>query len=114
LQPGDIVLFLKQESSISSNYQYGVVDNVEAGRDGKVRKIKLRYRNHNENVDRFTNRSTRSVVVIHRIDETNIMEEVGEVSRMVELLREFNNNNNNISYTTTTTTTTTSATTTST
>ena len=87
LKPGDIVLFLKDDSSFSSTYQYGAVEEVDAGRDGRVRKVRVRYRNHNETFDRYTNRSTRSLVVIHRIDETNLMEEIGEVSRMVELQR---------------------------
>ena len=57
LKTGDIVLFLKQESTISSNYQYGAVEEVDVGRDGKVRKVKIRYRNHNENVHHLTYRS---------------------------------------------------------
>ena len=61
-----------------------MIAEVDAGRDHKVRKVKVRYRNHNEDTDRFTNRSVRGLVVIHRIDETNLMEELGEVSRMIE------------------------------
>ena len=84
LKPGDIVLFLKEDSAIHSNYQYGVIDSVHPGRDHKIRKVTVRYRNSNENTDRTTTRSVRGLVVIHRIDEINIMEELGEVSRMVE------------------------------
>ena len=84
LKPGDVVLFLKEDSSFKSCYQYGMIAEVDAGRDHKVRKVKVRYRNHNEDTDRFTNRSVRGLVVIHRIDETNLMEELGEVSRMIE------------------------------
>jgi len=36
LKPGNIVLFLKQESSLCSTYQYRMVKSVEHGRDGKV------------------------------------------------------------------------------
>ena len=84
LKPGDIVLFLKQDSTISSNYQYGIVDTVHQGRDNKIRKVTIRYRNNNENTNRTTTRSVRGLVVIHRVDETNIMEELGEISRMVQ------------------------------
>ena len=87
LKPGDVVLFLKEDSVIHSNYQYGIVDSVHCGRDNKIRSVTVRYRNSNENVDRTTNRSVRSLVVIHRTDEINIMEELGEVSRMVEQQR---------------------------
>ena len=84
LKVGDIVLFLKQDSTISSNYQYGIVDTVHQGRDKNIRRVTLRYRNNTENIDRTTTRSVRGLVVIHRVDETNIMEELGEISRMVE------------------------------
>ena len=92
LKPGDIVLFLKKEASFGSNYQYGMIDSVEFTRDNKVRKVVVRYRNHDSNTDTFTERAARSLVVIHRLDETNIMEEIGEVSRLVELLRTNTNN----------------------
>ena len=85
LKPGDVVLFLKDDSKIlSSKYQYGIIDTVDFGRDHKVRKVTVRYRNNNENISRTTTRSVRGLVVIHRIEETNIMEELGEVSRIVE------------------------------
>ena len=87
LKQGDIVLFLKQDSTICSNYQYGIIDTVHKGRDSKVRKVTVRYRNNNENSDRTTTRSVCGLVVIHRVDETNIMEELGEVSRIVEQQR---------------------------
>ena len=87
LKQGDIVLFLKQDSTISSNYQYGIIDTVHQGRDSKVRKVTVRYRNNNENSDRTTTWSVRGLVVIHRVDETNIMEELGEVSRILEQQR---------------------------
>ena len=87
LKKGDIVLFLKQEASFSSSYQFGMIDSVDVGQDGKVRKVVVKYRNHNENVDRFTSRATRSLVVIRRYDESNVMEDLNELSRYVESRR---------------------------
>ena len=85
LQEGDVVLFLKEESkAISSKYQYGIIESVETGRDGKVRKVKVRYRNHNENIDRITNRSARSLIVIHPVDEVNVMQELGHIAMEVD------------------------------
>ena len=57
LKKGDVVLFIKQESSLSSNYQYGIIESVNVSNDGKVRKATVRYRNHSESVDRFTTRA---------------------------------------------------------
>ena len=73
LKEGDIVLFVKNESVISSTYQYGIVKSVIVGNDGIVRKTILRYRNYNENVDRETYRSVRGLVIIHPVNELNIL-----------------------------------------
>ena len=48
--------------------------------DGVVRTAVIRYRNSSEDVDRTTTRSVRTVVVIHRIDELNIMQELGNAA----------------------------------
>ena len=55
----DVVLFLKQEGALSTTYQYGMVNELQKDRDGLVRKVQVKYRNSNENVDRFTWRSVR-------------------------------------------------------
>ena len=84
LKEGDIVLFLKHESEISSSYQYGMIEAVEHGRDGRVRKVLVRYRNHSEDTDRTTYRSARSLVVIHPVDEINIIQELGQIASEVD------------------------------
>ena len=84
MKKGDVVLFLKKDCIVGSNYRFGMVEDVDVGRDGKIRQVKVRYRNHNETVDRFTDRAVRSLVVIRRADEMNVMEEMGEIARYVE------------------------------
>ena len=44
-----------------------------------IRTVIVRYRNHPENVDRYTTRSVRDLVLIHPVDELNLMEELGKV-----------------------------------
>ena len=61
-----------------------MVQSVQAGRDGKTRKVKVKYRNHNENFNRETYRSARSLIVIRHMDESNVMEELGEVARFID------------------------------
>ena len=51
-------------------------------------RVRVKYRNHNENIDRITDRAVRSLVVIRRADKMNIMEELGEISRFVENQRQ--------------------------
>ena len=87
LSEGDVVLFLKQESEICTDYKYGMVEAVERGRDGRIRKVHVRYRNVGEKVDRFTYRSARSLVVIHPVEEVTILQELGEIAVEVDAER---------------------------
>ena len=81
VQIGDVVLFLKQDGVILSNYQYGMVENVMPSRDGKIRKVKIKFKNHSENTSRFTIRSTRDIVVVHKIDELSLHEQLYDAAR---------------------------------
>ena len=85
IKVGDIVLFTKNDC-LTPTYQYGMVSEVRPGSDGVVRKVVVKYRNATENVDRTTNRSVRTLVVIHRVDETNIPQELYEMSRSADVL----------------------------
>ena len=84
---GDIVLFLKQDSAICSEYRYGIVESVEHSRDGKIRKVQVRYRNHDEKTNRYTYRSARSLVVIHPAEEISVLEELGQIALEVDIER---------------------------
>ena len=50
----DVVLFLKQDWVLNNNYQYGMVNETVRSKDGIVRKVIVQYRNHEENIDRYT------------------------------------------------------------
>ena len=90
LKEGDVVLFLKQESELSNTYQYGMVHSLVFGRDGCIREVVVRYRNSTEKTDRFTRRATRSLVMIHPIDEITIMQELGTAAAAVDADRRKN------------------------
>ena len=77
----DIVLFLKQEGALAKTYQYGMVHEVEKGQDGVIRKALIKYRNYNENIDRFTLRSVRQLIIIHPVDELSLMEEMDKITK---------------------------------
>ena len=77
---GDVILFKKSDSVLSGMYQYGMVEEVKRSADGVIRTVVVRYRNSTEAVDRKTVRALRSIVVIHRVDELNIMEELGNAA----------------------------------
>ena len=56
------------------------MDDLKYSADNVIRSVVLRYRNATESVDRTTTRSVRTIVVIHRLDELNIMEELGNAA----------------------------------
>ena len=80
IKKGDIILFDKSEGSFVGDYQYGMVDSVKVGTDGKIRAVTVKYRNASENVSRTTFRAVRKLVIIHRVDEIDLMEELGEAA----------------------------------
>ena len=81
LKVGDVILFAKDESSLTSgSYRYGMVESIRRSEDGRIRSITVRYRNSAEAIDRTTIRAVRSLIVIHRIDELNIAEELGKAT----------------------------------
>ena len=61
-----------------------MVESVEPGRDGKIRKVHVKYRNSSEEMDRLTYRSTRSLIMIHPVDEICVMEELGKIAENVD------------------------------
>ena len=84
IKVGDVVLFCKVDNKISSTCNYGMITKVERGNDGKVRKVLVKYRNENENVFRETTRSVRNLVLIHSVDECDLMEEIASIAQNVD------------------------------
>ena len=82
LHVGDVVLFLKNEKELESQYQYGMVSKLHLGEDGLVRSVDLEYVNHDERKKRTTTRTVRKVVVIHTVEEIGISQELFELSQV--------------------------------
>ena len=85
ISEGDIILFLKEEGSFYSGYQYGMITKVHRSKDGRIRSADVKYRNSNESVDRMTHRAVRQLVMIHPIDELNILTELHEISTAADI-----------------------------
>ena len=76
VQEGDIVLFRRNEGGLlAGEYKYGIVQRSE---DNRIRSVIIKYKNATEGFNRSTFRAVRSLVIIHRIDEINIIEELGK------------------------------------
>ena len=69
-----------------------MVHSLTVGRDGLIREVEVRYRNSNEEVDRYTCRATRSLIMIHPVDEITVMQEVGAVAASVDASRRQRSN----------------------
>ena len=87
IKEGDVVLFTKQDSSISRSYQYGKITKTYVSADRKIRKVDVKYRNSNEKVDRETTRAVRQLIMIHPVDETSLFEELHECFRNARQLK---------------------------
>ena len=85
LEIGDVVLLKKQEGGLAGQYRYGLVEETYEDVDGIMRRVRVRYRNHNEEVDRFTNRSVGSLVLIKRVDEMDLWEIMYDASAIADM-----------------------------
>ena len=47
--------------------QYGMISEAHLGKDGKVRSVTVKYRNHIEEIDRYTTRATRQLIKIYAV-----------------------------------------------
>ena len=82
MKVGDVVLFRKCEGSVGpGTYQYGIVQSVDTSADGVVRGATVKYRNADEGKDRTTDRNVKSLILIHKVDDLNIMKEMLEASQ---------------------------------
>ena len=89
LKKGDVILFLKKEGLLNETYQFGIVDSVDTSRDNAIRSANVRYRNHNEDFDRITRRSIRQLIVIHRVDELDIVHELGKIATIADMKKKL-------------------------
>ena len=80
VKEGDVIIFCKDDGKVTGEYKYGMIQSVTTSKDGNVRAATIRYRNAHENIDRTTNRAVRSLVLIHRVDEIDLMEELGNAA----------------------------------
>ena len=76
---GDVVLFLKSDSELDLQYQYGIISAVHKGQDGLIRRADVKYKNHNEGVKRSTKRGVRDLVIVHPVDELDMYERLDKL-----------------------------------
>ena len=76
LAVGDIVIFKIEENQLikSTDWKYGVIDEVILSKDFKCRRAVIKYKNSTENKFRTTTKSVRSIAIIKKEDELSIYE----------------------------------------
>ena len=84
LAEGDVVLFSKSEKEFEDLYQYGMVKSVQAGRDGRIRRVEVEYVNSNESCRRITSRHAQDLVVIHPVEELGLSKKLYQLTMMAE------------------------------
>ena len=57
-----------------------MINEIVPSKDGVIRKVIVRYRNHQVNVDRYTSRSVCHLVLIHPIHKLKLLKELGNVN----------------------------------
>ena len=85
LNEGDLVYMKKEPDNVlGSKWIIGIVEQVIPSRDGKVRRVIVKYQNYNEEVPRFTDRSVRKLVKIFDIEEYVMQDDLTELLRRLD------------------------------
>ena len=82
---GDIILFLKNDGALKSTYQFRKIKEIERSHNNRIWKVTITYRNQNESINRETRRGVRHIVMIHLVDETDIVTELGEIATTADI-----------------------------
>ena len=82
LKPGDLVYMKKSpDNKLDSTWIIGIVEQAPIGRDGKVRRVIVKYHNASESGPQLTDRSIRTLVKIFDIDEYILQDDLAELLR---------------------------------
>ncbi len=88
LKVGDIVVFQKKgtEQVLGSPiWTVGRISGIKSSdKDGNVREVDIEYKNSTENTFRYTHRAARSVAVLHREGDLDLMQELNAAARAAD------------------------------
>ena len=84
LKVGDLVWFIKEESKLSNDYTMGMVEQVNIGKDGLIRRVTVKYYNYTEKNPRLTDRAVRSLIRIFSTDELCLAEDLAVLQKFLD------------------------------
>ena len=79
LEVGDLVYFKRTDTELGhdqSKWVVGRIDNLERGKDQKIRRVWIRYKNAGEDNFQVTERSARSVIKIFSLADSSVQEDL--------------------------------------
>ena len=86
LAPTDVVYFQKDKGGLGSPWTMGIVDQIIRGRDGKIRRVIIKYRNHKEEFDRITDRSVKGLIKLYSIDDPDLHKDLSKIQQRIDEL----------------------------
>ena len=86
LAPSDVVYFQKDKGGLGSPWTMGIVDQIIRGRDGKIRRVIIKYRNHKEEFDRITDRSVKGLIKLYSIDDPDLHKDLSKIQQRIDEL----------------------------
>ena len=89
LAPGDLVYYQKSEGALAGVWMMGRVDQLVRSRDGLIRRVIVKYRNHKEDFDRVTERSARKLIKIWSEDDSDLHEDLSKLQTRIDELQGF-------------------------
>ena len=75
------------DNPLGSKWIIGIVDQLIRSRDGRVRRVIVKYQNYNEETPRLTDRSVRKLIRIYDIDEYVLQNDLSEFLRRLDGIR---------------------------
>ena len=92
---GDLVYFVKKDGALDNKWIIGMVESVDRGRDGVIRKATIKYCNSSEQrlslkkgereddstYPRYTERAVRKLVKIFSLEETSLANDLAELDK---------------------------------
>ena len=85
LAVGDLVYFRKTDSELGNgDWCVGLIDQVIPSKDMKIRKVIVKYRNANEDFDRFSNRNSRKIVKLWNVEDESVWDDLSWVQQKID------------------------------
>ena len=94
----DLVYFVKRDGALDNKWTLGMIESVEKGRDGVIRKAVVKYCNSSEQklslvkggddatFPRYTERAVRKLIRVFSIEETTLAEDLAGVERRLGMV----------------------------